>query len=321
MNATVADVESLLQTQYYIYDHSFGQAHVASESYSVPSHLSQHIDLIMPTVHFDAKLIPGRGSSGDSLRKRNVQPGIAHRVGGPNSGSLPKPGRKVPSNNIITQLEHCDTMITPNCLRALYTFPPGITAAPGNEYGIVEYTPQAYRPEDLDLFFSNFSRKQVGQRPKLDSIDGGVVQQTNASFNFNGESDLDLEYAMTLVYPQKVVLYQVGDLVEGASFNNFLDAIDGSYCTYDGGDDATQDAVYPDPAAGGYKGAENCGTFRATNVISTSYGYNEADLTPAYEMRQCHEYMKLGLQGVTVLYSSGDFGESPHLCTQEIDGG
>jgi hypothetical protein len=40
-----------------------------------------------------------------------------------------------------------------------------------------------------------------------------------------------------LVYPQKVTLYQVGDLVEGASFNNFLDAIDGSYCTSGGGDD------------------------------------------------------------------------------------
>lgn len=114
--------------------------------------------------------------------------------------------------------------------------------------------------------------------------------------------------AMTLVYPQKVTLYQVGDLVEGASFNNFLDAIDGSYCTFEGGDDPSQDGIYPDPLPGGYKGPENCGGFAATKVISTSYGYNEADLTPFYENRQCAEYMKLGLQGVTVLYSSGDYG-------------
>jgi tripeptidyl-peptidase-1 len=112
---------------------------------------------------------------------------------------------------------------------------------------------------------------------------------------------------MTLVYPQKVTLYQVGDLVEGASFNNFLDAIDGSYCTYEGGDDPIQDAAYPDPY-GGYQGPENCGGYAATKVISTSYGYNEADLTPQYEQRQCHEYMKLGLMGVSVLYSSGDYG-------------
>jgi tripeptidyl-peptidase-1 len=116
---------------------------------------------------------------------------------------------------------------------------------------------------------------------------------------------------MSLVYPQKVTLYQVGDYLEGASFNNFLDALDGSYCTYAGGDDATQDGVYPDPYGTGYgvyKGPENCGGFVATNVISTSYGYNEADLTPFYENRQCYEFMKLGLQGVTFLYSSGDYG-------------
>lgn len=116
---------------------------------------------------------------------------------------------------------------------------------------------------------------------------------------------------MALAYPQEVTLYQTGDLAEGASFNNFLDAIDGAYCTADGGDDPTSDAMYPDPSGNGtsyYSGPENCGGFAATNVISTSYGYDESDLTPAYEIRQCHEYLKLGLQGVTVLYSSGDYG-------------
>ncbi len=39
----------------------------------------------------------------------------------------------------------------------------------------------------------------------------------------------------------------------GASFNNFLDGIDGSYCTYEGGDDPSQDGIYPDPY-GGYQG-------------------------------------------------------------------
>ena len=173
---------------------------------------------------------------------------------------------------------------------------------------IVEYTPQAYLQGDLDLFFANFSTKQVQKTPTTDLIDGAVVQTQQESFDFNGESDLDLEYAMTLVNPQPVTLYQTGDLVEGASFNNFLDAIDGSYCSYEGGDDPTQDAVYPDTLPGGYTGPENCGGFAATKVISTSYGYNEADLTAFYEQRQCNEYMKLGLQGTTFLYSSGDNG-------------
>lgn len=113
---------------------------------------------------------------------------------------------------------------------------------------------------------------------------------------------------MTLVYPLNVTLYQTGDLEEGASFNNFLDAIDGSYCTYEGGDNYTVDSTYPDPLPGGYTGPENCGGYAATKVISTSYGYDEAELTPFYEMRQCNEYMKLGLMGTSVLYSSGDYG-------------
>jgi len=41
---------------------------------------------------------------------------------------------------------------------------------------------------------------------------------------------------------------------------------------------------------------------------SHSYGYDESALSTAYEERQCNEYMKLGLMGVSILYSSGDYG-------------
>ena len=168
-------------------------------------------------------------------------------------------------------------------------------------------TPQSYLQSDLDLFFANFSRNQVQKTPLLESIDGGKPTMNNPSYDTNAESDLDFEYAMSLVNPQEVTLYQVGDEIHKASFNNFLDAIDGSYCSFQGGDDKYLDAVYPDPF-GGYQGPENCGGFAATKVISTSYDVNEADLTPKYERRQCLEYMKLGLQGVSVLYASGDYG-------------
>lgn len=157
----------------------------------------------------------------------------------------------------------------------------------------------------MDLFFANFSKNQVQRTPTTLLINGAVVQTTQQSFALNGESALDLEYAMVLVNPQPVTLYQVGDLVQGASFNDFLDALDGTYCS---GDDPVQDAVYPDPNPNGFQGPKDCGGFAATKVISTSYGYNEADLTAAYEQRQCMEYMKLGLQGTTFLFSSGDNG-------------
>lgn len=53
-----------------------------------------------------------------------------------------------------------------------------------------------------------------------------------------------------------------------------------------------------------------CGTFTPTNVISLSYGGQESDLPISYQKRQCLEYMKLGLQGVSFLFASGDSGVS-----------
>ncbi|KAK7965840.1 uncharacterized protein PG986_000117 [Apiospora aurea] len=305
VNATVSEVESLIKTDYHVYEHTSGHLHVASGSYSVPAYLSEeHIDFIMPTLHFDAKIMPGRRGSGDQLRKRQQHVrtrklGAAKTIG-QNTGSLAKLGAQIGMSKIITKIENCDTQTTPDCLRALYRLPHGTSAQPGNSYGVVEYTPQSHHPEDLDFFFSRFGPPE--------SIDGGTLPQNLTDRNLYVESSLDLEYAMSLVYPQRVTLYQVGDLLGGGSFNNFLDALDGSYCTYAGGDDPEQDGVYPNPEVGGYKGPADCGTSKAANVISTSYGYNEAALTEAYQKRQCYEYMKLGLQGVTVLYSSGDFG-------------
>lgn len=98
-------------------------------------------------------------------------------------------------------------------------------------------------------------------------------------------------------------------MVEGASYNNFLDGIEKSYCTYDGGDDPQGDRHYPDLQLGGYNGTETCGTLQPTYVISSSWSFAK-DLPPHYIIRQCHEYMKLRLQGVTALYPSADYGEA-----------
>lgn len=53
-----------------------------------------------------------------------------------------------------------------------------------------------------------------------------------------------------------------------------------------------------------------CGVFNPTNVISLSYGGQESDVPISYQKRQCLEYMKLGLQGVSFLFASGDSGVS-----------
>ena len=52
----------------------------------------------------------------------------------------------------------------------------------------VEYTPQTHIPSDFDIFFGNYSKSQVGERPKLINIDGGTLV-TDGDI---GESSLDL---------------------------------------------------------------------------------------------------------------------------------
>lgn len=312
--ATVAELEHLLKTQYHVYKHNtHGNSHFACDKYHVPDHLVSHIDLITPTVHFDQRVghervnkkVPLDEQQSLELRKRSLAKRQRPEKGiqgapNPNDGFAPKQGATV--MNALASLENCDQMLTLDCIRALYSIPQGTLAKSNNTLGIVEYTPQAFLQSDLDLFFEDFQPQLKGKGPIIQLIDNAVVQTTNQSFSFNGESALDLEFAMGLIYPQTATLFQAGDLTSGASFGNLLDALDGSYCTFEGGDskDPSVDSSYPDDI--------RCGTQKPTNIISTSYGYNEGDLGARYEQRQCAEYMKLGLQGVTMVFSSGDNG-------------
>ncbi|KAF9046284.1 subtilisin-like protein [Panaeolus papilionaceus] len=296
LNATVTEAEELLQTEYHVFSHSSGEETLGCHHYSVPAHVKEHIDIIRPTVHSNQRL-----PSSHRLERRTGGLGKPSIFNGPKRASSQ-------AVRITPNLENCDQFITPDCLRALYDIKHKPIATNKNSYGIVEFTPQAFLAGDLDLFFRNFSPSLVGVRPKAVLIDGAVVQTANQSFDFNGESDLDLQYSMSLSAPQPITLLQTGDLVEGAGFDNWLDAVDASFCTFEGGDDPNQDGIYPDPLAGGFKGPESCGIVAPPHTVSVSFLQDEQTVTPAFANRQCAEYAKLGLMGTTVFHSSGDFG-------------
>lgn len=148
----------------------------------------------------------------------------------------------------------------------------------------------------------------TGTHPIHKLIDGAVapypVQKAGP------ESDLDFEISYPIIWPQNSVLFQTDSVHYQNNYtfrgflNNFLDAIDGSYCDFI----SPLDPHYPDPAPNGYKGQLMCGVYEPTNVISISYGEAEADLPISYHRRQCAEWMKLGMQGVSVVVASGDSG-------------
>ncbi|KAI8622931.1 peptidase S8/S53 domain-containing protein [Xylariaceae sp. FL1651] len=293
VDSTVAEAEKLLDTVYSIYQDDEGTALVACESYAVPASIQQHIDFVSPTIQFDTRI--------GTITKR-----IATR-------EAIRPKFKVMEvESEPYALDNCSLSTTPACLRAIYDIPEEGEAVEGNSYGILEIAPQSYNQIDLNGFFSVYTKNVPNDTaPIFDGIDGGFLSDETGS-STRGESNLDLCYAMSLVYPQNVTLYQVGDgaFANPATNNNFLDAIDGSYCTFEGGDSPDWDAIYPHDAStpNAYTGEPMCGTYDATNVISVSYGRNEGDRPDSYTARECMEYMKLGLMGVTLMFSSGDTG-------------
>ncbi|KAA1113583.1 hypothetical protein PGT21_033913 [Puccinia graminis f. sp. tritici] len=326
----LSEAENLLDTKYHLYLHeATGQTHIACEDYKLPERLFRHIDMVMPTVHFDTVPTTNKyqyaGFSQDvpiNSRKQKREmptgqsssapqvipvPGAARRLGNPSSGNIPHYSKDFnPSeiSNMKHDLAHCSNVTTIECLKALYKFGDyQMTSPTKHTLAIVEYTPQSVIYKDMDLFFSTFAPKVKGSRPNLIPIDGGELNQETTEFGLNGESNLDLQYSMPLVHPLNISLYQVGDPEIGGSFNNFLDALDSSYCSSPL--DPMQDGLYPNPR--GYP-KRDCGIVNPANVISTSYGMNEADATPSYLIRQCNEYGKLGLMGTTFLFSSGDNG-------------
>ncbi|KAF7959745.1 hypothetical protein EAE96_001354 [Botrytis aclada] len=307
-DATTSELENLLNAQYYTYEHSStDEIAAACDEYHLPAHVQPHVDYITPGV----KLISTKKKT---TSKRSVLGGSKGKGHGPLRRPKSSSGRY--SHHNSSSLATCDEIITPECIKALYQIPLANKANPNNAMGIWEEG-DFYDQQDLDLFFANYTPYiPKGTHPIPNFVDGAVAPVSVEEGG--GESMLDFELAYPLVYPQKLVLYQTDDINYATenptvgAFNVFLDAIDGSYCTYSAygetGNDPVLDPIYPDSADDGYKGKLMCGVYKPTNVVSTSYGEAEIDLPEYYQKRQCNEYMKLGLQGHTFLYSSGDFG-------------
>jgi tripeptidyl-peptidase I len=115
-DATVEEAETLLQTEYRIYENvETGKSHLACDDYSIPHHLIPHIDFITPTIQFDA-IVKTR------MKRRDVDESVKPTHGG-------KKGAAAPAASQITySLANCNQYITPDCLRALYNFTNGTLA-------------------------------------------------------------------------------------------------------------------------------------------------------------------------------------------------
>jgi tripeptidyl-peptidase I len=307
--------ESLFGTEYYEHENSAGDVRIGCDGYYLPTHVSAHIDYVRPGVMLSPP-----------LKKRQVvkRSGIIGQRETHNPLRIEPPHYQnwhLPSAayGLPPDLQYCGVNITPACIKALYDIPTATLHQEENVMGLFE-SYDAFSQDDISLFFKHFATNvPSGTGPKVISVDGGTAPVAPNDTRNSGESDIDLDLSISLIYPQSVTVYQVDDLPNSSGetgnigwLNTFLDSIDGSYCNYTAygitGDSPGLDASYPDSLPGGYTGQLECGTYNLTRVLSISYGEAEAYLPKPYVERQCNEFMKLGLQGHSILAASGDFG-------------
>lgn len=269
---TVGTLESLFKTSYHMYENQkTEETFFGADKYHLPTEISDHVDFVIPA----ASLVSVKSSRSPRLHRSAKRGFGSHTLSAQEIANLPTK----------KNLDNCNRYITPDCIAAMYNIPAArTTVSPNNRLGVLEFGDEYFKGENLDLFYSKVAKNiPKGTRPKIDLIDWHN-QKPNPD-NANGETELDLDMAIPMIYPQQTEIYSVQ-----GGFEQLFDAIDGPYCEKTG------------------DGKSECGTFKPAPVFSFSWGSDEGDMQLSMWKRQCNEYMKLGLQGVTVVASSGDQG-------------
>jgi tripeptidyl-peptidase-1 len=150
-DATTAEAEDLLFTEFYVYEHRpSGTQNIACDEYHIPSHIREHIDYITPGIRL--RVDPGKAKQ--LRRKREAEKLRKRGVSAMNTGAVPIPQARLPG---LPQLNSsvCYKYVTNQCVRNQYRVPKGSKAAEGNELGVFESLNDHYSKDDLDAFWSN----------------------------------------------------------------------------------------------------------------------------------------------------------------------
>jgi len=294
LSVTVREASMLLGTKFHHFtNRDTEEQHIACHHYHLPRSLSGHIDYVTASASVSVHTRSSRHS------KQIPITSSAHYA---------------PESPV-----DCEKFTAPSCLRSMYNIPRENNPHPNNSFGIYQPSGLTWLPEDLDKFFGLFEPDLIGQRPRMERIDGGYTQTDYKLLPFNMEPDLDFEYAIALTAPQNITDIQVGDKHHLGNLNLMLAAFDKYYC-----DSLDLSIDYQSLDDLGKNETIDCGTVSPPKVLSISFGWPEAAFPPEYLHRQCYEFLKLGLMGITVIVASADAGTGsglgPGFCINEETG-
>jgi tripeptidyl-peptidase-1 len=186
------------------------------------------------------------------------------------------------SNNTARALSapaSCNTVVTPTCLQDLYGIPATKATQTSNILGVSGFIEQWPQTADLRAFLSAL-RPDIPSTTTftLTELDGGSDPQSAGDAGI--EADLDVQYTVGVATGVPVTFFSVGE--------SNTDGIDGFL------DIMTLINKQTNPP----------------HVLTTSYGFDEPDLTSAMANQLCTAYMTAGTRGTSILFASGDGGVS-----------
>lgn len=278
----VADAETLLNTEYSLWQYQDGSILVRTENWSLPVELSQHITAVQPT------------NSWARLSRRAPLQEVPRSV---NYLQAPDnlPDVPLPADSAVAAA--CNfSAVTPNCIRTLYGASDyTVSSNSKSKLGITDYLEeynnrsdtyqflQMYRPEAASAAYSFAQISIAGGQ-----IDTGV-NTADAQPNTGFEGNLDSEYILGVGYPLELTAWSTGGR-------------DPSYMPSLSTPEPNSDEPFLIWA--------NYITSQADvpQMISTSYGDDEQTVSRSYAQAVCNEFAQLGARGVTLLFASGDYG-------------
>ncbi|KAK3691244.1 hypothetical protein LTR37_018776 [Vermiconidia calcicola] len=284
---TTEEAEDLLQTSYSTYVHHDGSSLSRAPEWSLPAHLHEHIDVVQPTNSF---FRTSRQVSQPLLDDSAKVQAWWDEVG------ASKFSEEVADASIRSICNISFT--TPRCIRTLYGTIDYEPQVPGkNKIGFNNYLNETSKRSDVAKFLRNFRPEAVQGAQDFEIVvianannDQGPYTSAQIEAGKNIEANLDAQNILSVAWPTPMIAYNTGgsppfrpDLQTPTNTNE-------PYLTFINYILAQDDLP---------------------QVISTSYGDDEQTVPESYAKRVCSGFAQLGARGVSVLFSSGDFGVGP----------
>ena len=184
-----------------------------------------------------------------------------------------------------------DSQVTPTCVRQIYEI--DYSAKPDRtKFGVYGTEAASFSASDLQTYLSRYNKEAAAANPTYEIVgDGDPDEGSDPTAKF--EVALDTQTALGLAWPAQGVFYNLGGVFgpnKGKTYDNFVQFLH-----------------------------EMAANKTVPSVVSFSESMPEDMMDPGYAKRLCNMMARVGLRGVSLLFSTGDNGPNGDQPTGKHD--